>query len=81
VSDSSLAQRSPTRLARADETPSLVKAELHAARERMKAKLDALEKDLGALAQWRETVRKHPVLTIGGALVAGYLLGRMWGRR
>lgn len=81
MSDSALAQRGPAQLARAEQTPSQVKAELHAARERMKAKLDALEKDLGALGHWRETVRKHPVLTIGGALFAGYLLGRIWGRK
>jgi hypothetical protein len=52
-----------------------------AARERLKVSLDTLEKNFGALGRWRETVRKHPVLTIGGLFAAGYLVGRLWGRR
>lgn len=67
------------------ETPAEVKAALHAAREKMKARLTALEDDLSGLRRAqdkvREAVRRHPVLTIGGMFVAGYLLGRWWGRR
>lgn len=81
MNDASLARRGPSQLARTNETPAQVKAELHAARERMKSKLDALEQNLGALGHWRETVRRHPVLTIGGLFVAGYVLGRWWGRK
>jgi hypothetical protein len=68
-------------LARRTQTPAEVKAELHAARERVKARLSTLEGELGAVGQWREVVRRHPVLTIGGVFVAGYLIGRWWGRR
>jgi ElaB/YqjD/DUF883 family membrane-anchored ribosome-binding protein len=81
MSTSSLVVRPPQALARTTETPAQVRAELEAARERVKVSLDTLEKDLGALGRWRETVRKHPVLTIGGMFAAGYLLGRLWGRR
>ncbi len=78
---SSLIVRPPQSLARATETPAQVRADLEAARERVKVSLDTLEQNLGALGRWRETVRKHPVLTIGGMFAAGYLLGRLWGRR
>jgi hypothetical protein len=78
---SALVTRPPQSLARVTETPAQVRAELEAARERVKVSLDTLEQNLGALGRWRETVRKHPVLTIGGMFAAGYLLGRLWGRR
>lgn len=81
MSDGSIVVHKNGALARREQTPAEVKAELQAARERVKSKLDALEHDLGAVGRWRETVRKHPVLTIGGLFVAGYLLGRLWGRR
>ncbi len=68
-------------LARRAQTPAEVKAELHAARERVKAKLVTLEGELGTIGKWREVVRKHPVLTIGGMFVAGYLIGRILGRK
>ena len=86
MSDSSaLAPRPDGTLARRHETPAEVKAALHAARERMVSRLSALEQDLSGVRRLnervRDTVRKHPVLTIGGMFVAGYLLGRWWGRR
>ncbi|MCA3013738.1 MAG: hypothetical protein INH41_15265 [Myxococcaceae bacterium] len=67
--------------ARRAQTPAEVKAELHAAREKVKARLVTLEGELGAVGRWREVVRRHPVLAVGGVFVAGYLLGRWWGRR
>lgn len=80
MSDSAITVRPPSALA-GTQTPDEVKAKLQAVRERLKGQLEALEQDLGAVGKWRETVRKHPVLTIGGLFVAGYLLGRWWGRR
>jgi hypothetical protein len=68
-------------LARRAQTPAEVKAQLHAARERVKAKLVTLEGELGTVGKWREVVRRHPVLTIGGMFVAGYLIGRIMGRK
>ena len=81
MTGSAITLRPPQSLARTGQTPAQVRAELDAARERVKASLDTLEQNLGALGRWRETVRKHPVLTIGGMFAAGYLLGRLWGRR
>lgn len=81
MSDSAITARPPSALSTREVTPAEVKAQLEAARERVKAKLERLEQDLGAVGRWREVVRRHPVLTIGGVFVAGYLLGRWWGRR
>lgn len=81
MTDSAITLRPPQSLARTHQTPAQVRADLDAARDRVKASLDTLEQSLGALGRWRETVRKHPVLTIGGIFAAGYLLGRLWGRR
>jgi len=78
---SSLIVRPPHSIVRATQTPAQVRAELEAARERVKISLDTLEHSMGSLAKWREAVRKHPVLTIGGMFAAGYLLGRLLGRR
>lgn len=80
MSDSAITVRPPSALVRT-QTPAEVKARLNAVRERLKGQLDTLEQNLGAVGKWRETVRKHPALTIGGLFVAGYLLGRWWGRR
>ncbi|MBL8922449.1 MAG: hypothetical protein JNJ54_26600 [Myxococcaceae bacterium] len=82
---SAITVKPPDALAKRRETPAEVKAALHAAREKMKSRLVALEDELSGVRRLqekvRETVRKHPVLTIGGMFVAGYLLGRWWGRR
>lgn len=79
MSDSAIVVRKSGAIVR--QTPAEVRAELHATRARVKAKLDALEHELGAVGKWREAVRRHPVLAIGGMFVAGYLVGRWWGRR
>jgi hypothetical protein len=78
---SALVKAPSAALARRTQTPAEVKAELHAARERVKARLSTLEGELGTVGRWREIVRRHPVLTIGGVFVAGYLIGKWWGRR
>lgn len=79
--DSAIVKAPTGALAHRTQTPAEVKAELNAARERVKARLATLEGELGAVGQWREVVRRHPVLTIGGVFVAGYLIGKWWGRR
>jgi len=68
-------------LERKNETPEQLRASIEATRDRLRVSLQTLEHDLGALGRWKQTVRKHPALTIGGMFVAGYLLGRLWGRR
>ena len=79
--DSAIVKAPNGALARRAQTPAEVKAELHAARERVRVKLSTLEGELGAVGQWREIVRRHPLLTVGGVFVAGYLIGKWWGRR
>jgi ElaB/YqjD/DUF883 family membrane-anchored ribosome-binding protein len=81
MSSSLVVRPARSSLARAPQIPERARADLVAARERLKVSLDTLEKNFGALGRWRETVRKHPVLTIGGLFAAGYLVGRLWGRR
>lgn len=76
-----LVVRPASPLARRAQTPLEAKAQVQAAREQLKVRLEALERSLPSMPRWRETVKKHPMLTIGGLFVAGYLLGRWWGRR
>jgi ElaB/YqjD/DUF883 family membrane-anchored ribosome-binding protein len=54
--------------------------DLAQARRRLEARLQGVEQRLGT-AKWTETVRKHPVLTLGGALALGYVVGWLWSRR
>ncbi|GMU62828.1 MAG: hypothetical protein AMXMBFR34_45910 [Myxococcaceae bacterium] len=75
------ASRLATRGATADE----VRARLEQARHKVSAQLDALELTLSPAlrvrAAVRNAVRRHPVLTLGGALLAGYWLARLLSRR
>ena len=54
-----------------------VRADLEAARNRVRDRLAVLEQDLGRAGRWRKVVRKHPVLSLGAALAVGYLVGRV----
>ncbi|MCU0701425.1 MAG: hypothetical protein MUC96_33360, partial [Myxococcaceae bacterium] len=62
--DSAIVKAPNGALARRAQTPAEVKAELHAARERVRVKLSTLEGELGAVGHWREIVRRHPLLTV-----------------
>jgi ElaB/YqjD/DUF883 family membrane-anchored ribosome-binding protein len=57
------------------------RAQLAAARERLLQRLEVVEHTLEPLANWRSVVRRHPLLTIGGAFVVGYALARLFSRR
>lgn len=83
MSGEGLARRPPLAVVKAEQQQSAaeVKAQLRAAREKAAESLKALEQRLGRAAQWREAVRRHPVLTLGGAFVVGYLAGRLFFRR
>jgi hypothetical protein len=81
TADTAITLRPSGTLARKNETPEQLRASIEATRDRLRASLQTLEHDLGALGRWKQTVRRHPALTIGGMFVAGYLLGRLWGRR
>lgn len=58
-----------------------VRLDLAAARERARRRLEALEQRLHHAVDWRGFVRRHPVLTMGAAVVAGYALARLFSRR
>jgi ElaB/YqjD/DUF883 family membrane-anchored ribosome-binding protein len=62
-------------------TPQEVRVQLQAARVRVRERLERLEQSIGAVGQWREVVRKHPVVAIGVAFGAGYLLGKWLARK
>ncbi len=61
-------------------TPSEVKAELAATRERARAQLAALEAEFDGLGQWREFVRRRPAVAVASAFAVGYVLGRLLSR-
>ena len=46
-----------------------------AEREDLLAAFDALEREVGALADWRAYVRREPVMTLGIAALGGAILG------
>ena len=46
-----------------------------AEREKLTAAFDALEHELGAVADWRAYVRHEPMLTLGIAALGGAILG------
>jgi len=47
------------------------------ARERVAKSLLELEHDMGGADRIRDAVRKHPMLTVGGAFLVGYALARV----
>ncbi len=57
------------------------RAQLVAARERLLQKLEVVEKAIEPLADWRVVVKRHPLLTIGGAFFVGYALSRIFSRK
>ena len=84
MSGSTLAQKpAPAPLAEqgGEETTASVKADLLAARKKLSAELEWLEATLAGTSPWRARVVKHPVVTLGAALLAGYVVGRWLFRR
>lgn len=85
--DAALVKAGPAALARARRDDALleVRRRLDRARARVSADLDALEETLAPARRVRErvkdAVRRHPVLTLGGALLVGYGLARLLFRR
>jgi hypothetical protein len=85
--DQALVKASPHALARTDPRDAILEARrrIDRARARVSADLDALEETLAPARRVREAVRdavrRHPVLTLGGALVMGYGLARLFFRR
>lgn len=76
-----LARGQAQAVVRANDSPALARADLAAARARVARQLAALEQSLPPLTDWREVVRRHPMLTLGGAFFAGWALARFFSRR
>lgn len=66
-------------------TPDEARAQLAAARERLVRQLDyvqrALTPTLVNAARWKEVVKRHPLVTIGGAFLVGYALSKLFSRK
>ena len=71
----------PRALQRSADSPLQARLDLEAARARVRRSVDALEQTIPALTSWRDTVRRHPVLTASSAFLAGYLLARLFTRK
>lgn len=72
-----LTPRPPQAIERAD----VARADLAAARAKVRRQLDELEKSLPAVPPWRDVIRRHPLLTIGGAFVVGWAVARWFTKR
>ena len=57
------------------------RAELEAARVRLVEKLKTVQHTLEPLGHWRTFVKRHPIATLGGALLFGYALSRFFSRK
>lgn len=56
-------------------TPAEVRAEIERARADIATSVTALRQEMAVRADWREWVRREPLLCVGGALVFGMVLG------
>lgn len=63
------------------ETTDDARAALVAARERLARQLDAVQRALAPVVQWQAFVKKHPLVTIGGAFLIGYAISRAFSRK
>jgi ElaB/YqjD/DUF883 family membrane-anchored ribosome-binding protein len=57
-------------------TPAAVRAEIERTRAELATSVTALREQVSQAADWREWVRKRPLLTIGAAFMIGFLLGQ-----
>jgi len=55
--------------------PAQIRAELQRTREELAATVSALSSEVSARADWREWVRRRPVVLVGGAFALGFWLG------
>jgi hypothetical protein len=77
--------KSPARALAPVQTTAEARAQLAAARARLVQRLETVQvtvaQRLEPLADWRGVVRRHPLAAFGGALLAGYVLGRLFSRK
>jgi len=57
-------------------TPDEVRAEIERARSDVATSVSALKQEMAVRTDWREWVRRNPLLCISGALMAGWILGQ-----
>lgn len=57
------------------------RAQLAVARSRLALRLEVLGQTLEPLSRVRAVVRKHPYLTLGGALLVGFTISRLFSRK
>lgn len=77
--------KAPPRTLAPVQTTDEARAQLAAARARLLKSLEtvkvSVEQRIEPLADWRAVVRRHPLAAFGGALFAGYVLGRLFSRK
>lgn len=67
--------------ASAGDSTEQVRAQLAAARDRLVRQLDDVHRALTPVKHWRDVVKRHPLVTIGGAFLVGYALAKLFSRK
>lgn len=62
-------------LKRESRTPAELRAEIERTRADLMISVTALREEVAARADWREWVRRRPLVSVGLAFTLGYLLG------
>ncbi len=57
-------------------TPAAVRAEIERTRAELATSVTALREQVSQAADWREWVRKRPLIAVGAAFMIGFLLGQ-----
>jgi ElaB/YqjD/DUF883 family membrane-anchored ribosome-binding protein len=57
------------------------RAQLAAARARLAKQLDDVHRALTPVTHWQDVVKKHPLITIGGAFLIGFALSKLFSRK
>ena len=57
------------------------RAQIKSARERVVKNLEVIQRTLKPVTRWADVVKRHPVVTIGGAFLIGYALSKLFSRK
>ena len=57
-------------------TPAAVRAEIERTRAELATSVNALRHEVAQATDWRLWVRKRPLLCVGAAFMAGFLIGQ-----
>lgn len=71
----------PDKLESKDVSPDILRAEadIEKARESVAQSILALERELSRAFDWREWIRRRPILAVAGAFMVGAFLGSLGG--